>query len=92
MEENFNNKISRLELGNFTCFAKAEMDFSSGIDVFIGENGVGKTHILKALYSMLRKGWIGGDSEDAAKFRVGTNFKEIYKPKKALKTTCFQGF
>jgi hypothetical protein len=41
---------------------------------------------------MLRKGWIGGDSEDAAKFRVGTNFKEIYKPKKALKTTCFQGF
>jgi predicted ATP-dependent endonuclease of OLD family len=49
MEENFNNKISRLELENFTCFAKAEMDFSSGINVFIGENGTGKTHILKAM-------------------------------------------
>ena len=50
--ENFTNKISRLELENFTCFAKAEMDFSSGINVFIGENGTGKTHILKAIYSM----------------------------------------
>jgi predicted ATPase len=53
MEENFNNKISRLELENFTCFAKAEMDFSSGINVFIGENGTGKTHILKAIYALL---------------------------------------
>ena len=51
MEENFNNKISRLELENFTCFAKADMDFSSGINVFIGENGTGKTHILKVLNS-----------------------------------------
>jgi predicted ATPase len=55
MEENFNNKISRLELENFTCFTKAEMDFSSGINVFIGENGTGKTHILKAMYAMTRK-------------------------------------
>ena len=50
--ENFTNKISRLELENFTCFAKADMDFSSGINVFIGENGTGKTHILKVLYAM----------------------------------------
>jgi predicted ATPase len=55
MKENFNNKISRLELENFTCFAKADMAFSSGINVFIGENGTGKTHILKALYAMTRK-------------------------------------
>jgi hypothetical protein len=34
--ENFTNKISRLELENFTCFAKAEMDFSSGIQNTIG--------------------------------------------------------
>ena len=51
--ENFTNKISRLELENFTCFAKAEMDFSSGINVFIGENGTGKTHILKVMYAMI---------------------------------------
>jgi predicted ATPase len=85
--ENFNNKISRLELENFTCFAKAEMDFSSGINVFIGENGTGKTHVLKTMYAMLRKGWIGGDSEEAAQFRLGMNLREIFKSRnnKAVK-------
>ena len=50
MTENFKNKIQRLELENFTCFSKATFDFSSGINVFIGENGTGKTHVLKAIY------------------------------------------
>lgn len=80
--ENFDHKIRRLELENFTCFTKAEMDFSSGINLFIGENGTGKTHVLKALYAFLRKGWIGGVEEAAAEFRLATNFIEIFKPKK----------
>lgn len=88
--ENFNNKISRLELENFTCFAKAEMDFSSGINVFIGENGTGKTHILKVLYSMLRKGWIGGDSKEGLKYRVPTNLMEIFKPENRKITRLFR--
>ena len=54
MTENFKNKIQRLELENFTCFSKATFDFSSGINVFIGENGTGKTHVLKILYSIAK--------------------------------------
>ncbi|MCB0519661.1 MAG: AAA family ATPase [Lewinellaceae bacterium] len=50
MADTFKNKIKRLELENFTCFGKVAMDFSSGINVFIGENGTGKTHLLKVLY------------------------------------------
>ncbi|MBI5917091.1 MAG: AAA family ATPase [Bacteroidetes bacterium] len=50
MTDAFANKIKRLELENFTCFGKVEMDFSPGINVFIGENGTGKTHLLKVLY------------------------------------------
>ncbi|MCB0521827.1 MAG: AAA family ATPase [Lewinellaceae bacterium] len=46
------NKIKRLELENFTCFSKAEFDFSPAINVFIGENGTGKTHLLKVLYTL----------------------------------------
>jgi predicted ATPase len=53
MTENFDHKIQRLDLENFTCFSKASLEFSSGINVFIGENGAGKTHILKALYALL---------------------------------------
>ena len=52
MALNFENKIKRLELENFTCFGKVEMDFSPGINVFIGENGTGKTHLLKVLYGL----------------------------------------
>jgi predicted ATP-dependent endonuclease of OLD family len=53
MIENFDNKIQRLELENFTCFSKINLEFSSGINVFIGENGTGKTHILKVLYALV---------------------------------------
>jgi predicted ATPase len=52
MAEEFANKIKRLELENFTCFGKVAMDFSPGINVFIGENGTGKTHLLKVLYAV----------------------------------------
>lgn len=52
MAGEFANKIKRLELENFTCFGKVAMDFSPGINVFIGENGTGKTHLLKVLYGL----------------------------------------
>lgn len=43
--------ISKLTLDNFTVFEKIDFEFSSGINVFIGENGTGKTHVMKVLYS-----------------------------------------
>ena len=41
-----------LRLRNFTAFAAAEFDFVPGVNVFVGENGTGKTHVMKALYAM----------------------------------------
>jgi len=38
-----------LKLQNFTAFRDAEFKFNSGINVFVGENGTGKTHLLKLL-------------------------------------------
>ena len=43
--------IKRIKLENFTVFEDHQIDFEPGINVFIGENGTGKTHILKVLYS-----------------------------------------
>jgi recombinational DNA repair ATPase RecF len=43
--------ISRLELTNFTVFEKASFEFCPGINVLIGENGTGKSHVLKAMYA-----------------------------------------
>jgi AAA15 family ATPase/GTPase len=41
--------IEKLHIKNFTCFTDNEFEFSEGINVFIGENGTGKTHLLKLL-------------------------------------------
>lgn len=43
--------IKRLELENITVFDKMDIEFTNGVNIFIGENGTGKTHIMKLLYS-----------------------------------------
>ena len=42
--------IQKISLKNITVFDTLDMQFSDGINVFIGPNGVGKTHLLKILY------------------------------------------
>ena len=53
MSEQNKDKIQVLRVQNFTCFEDVSFEFSTGINLFIGENGTGKTHILKLLYAML---------------------------------------
>lgn len=48
--------IEKLELKNFTKFENLSgsqaISFSPGINIIIGENGTGKTHLLKAVYAL----------------------------------------
>jgi len=43
--------IKKIVLKNFTVFADLSLELSPGINVFIGENGFGKTHIMKLIYA-----------------------------------------
>jgi predicted ATP-dependent endonuclease of OLD family len=43
--------LDKVILENFTVFDKVSMQFIDGINVFIGENSTGKTHIMKLLYA-----------------------------------------
>ena len=43
--------IKRVKLENYTVFEDQQIEFGPGINIIIGENGTGKTHILKVLYS-----------------------------------------
>lgn len=43
--------IKRIKLDNFTVFKNLDINFCDGINIFIGENGCGKTHIMKVIYS-----------------------------------------
>lgn len=47
-----NNAIAQLQLTNFTKFSELTIDFSPRVNVIIGENGTGKTHLLKAAYAL----------------------------------------
>ena len=45
--------LRSLTLSNFTAFSNAHMDFVQGLNVILGENGTGKTHLLKLPYSVM---------------------------------------
>ena len=44
--------ITNLTLKNFTVFTGLTLELSPKINVIIGENGTGKTHLLKAAYGL----------------------------------------
>ena len=45
--------ITQLNIKNFTAFPKADLQFGRHLNVIIGENGTGKSHLLKLAYSIL---------------------------------------
>jgi predicted ATPase len=45
--------LKRMGLKNLTVFPYADLQFSPGLNVIIGENGCGKSHLLKTAYSVI---------------------------------------
>ena len=44
-------KLTRVRLERFTAFSDLDLKLSPGINVFVGANGTGKTHLLKVCYA-----------------------------------------
>lgn len=42
--------LTRIRLEEFTAFKQLDLELSPGINVFVGANGTGKTHLLKVAY------------------------------------------
>ena len=49
-----NFKFKSIDANNFTKFSSGQFEFASGINVLIGKNGTGKTHLLKLLYAIAK--------------------------------------
>src|SRR5262249_38058522 len=47
------NMLKSLKAKNFTVFPESDFEFSPGLNVIVGENGAGKTHLLKLPYCVL---------------------------------------
>lgn len=68
--------IRNLDLNNFTCFEKCNLTFCPGINVFIGRNGTGKTHIMKCLAASMKANWLFSQSTSKTKDKFGDLFSE----------------
>jgi len=44
--------LNSLRLKNFTVFSELDITFSPGLNVIIGENATGKSHLLKLGYAL----------------------------------------
>lgn len=48
-----NIKIDHIEIKDFTIFRNEQLTFSKGLNIIIGENGTGKSHLLRLLYALV---------------------------------------
>ncbi len=52
--------LKQLKIQNFTVIPEADLKFGKQLNVIVGENGAGKTHLLKLAYSGLATSWQEG--------------------------------
>ncbi len=68
--------IKSLYLNSFTCFEECNLAFCKGINVFIGRNGTGKTHIIKCLAALMKANSLFAQSTSKTKDKFGDLFTE----------------
>jgi len=72
---NPSKKVQTLSLKQFTAFSEATFKFSPDINVIIGENATGKTHMMKIIYTLLKA------CENTHQRQISSNddkFKEVF--------------
>jgi energy-coupling factor transporter ATP-binding protein EcfA2 len=58
--------LKRMTIRNLTVFSDVELRFGRNLNVIVGENGTGKTHLLKMAYSVLAASWEEGRKPNAS--------------------------
>lgn len=43
--------LTKIKIENFTVFEDITLSFSKGLNILVGENGMGKTHVMKLAYA-----------------------------------------
>ena len=77
--------LTSLRLSNVTVFEEQVFSFSPGLNVIVGENGTGKTHLLKAAYALLSaaaagKGKPDQPTKDYLQRAVAQKLIGVFKP------------
>ena len=79
--------LRSLEVRNFTAFPLARLRFARGLNVIIGENGTGKTHLLKLPYAVMAMSAEEGRRRDGRKptkallqTRIAEKIINVFRP------------
>ena len=80
-------RIEHLKVTNFRNYSNLEIDFSKNVNIFIGDNGKGKTNILESIYVLsLTKTNRSGIEENLIKFNEEiAKFEGIIRCQDSLK-------
>lgn len=79
--------LTQLKIQNFTVFPEADLQFGRQLNVIVGENGTGKTHLLKLAYSALATSWQEGNkpiasapTKTALQSRLADKLVNVFRP------------
>lgn len=78
--------LKKLSFTNFTVFAKEEFTFGAHVNILLGENGVGKTHVLKAAYSLIdvlaqaRSPILAVPAKSTLQFTLAQKLQGVFRP------------
>ncbi|MFD1836740.1 AAA family ATPase [Paracidovorax cattleyae] len=79
--------LKQMHLKNFTVFSDVKPDFSAQLNVIVGENGAGKTHLPKAAYSVMaashdegRKPTAETPTKSALQSLLATKLVNVFRP------------
>lgn len=77
--------INSLKITDFMSLPNQKINFAKGINIFVGENGTGKSQILKLLYSVIdANNFIAKEKEDAdyeKQRAIASSLTDIFKTK-----------
>ena len=62
-------KINKLKLSNFRNYENVEIEFSKGVNIILGDNGVGKTNLVEAIdFLTIGKSFKTNDEKEMIRF------------------------
>lgn len=77
--------IKQLKISNFTRFPEAEFCFGGELNLFIGENGTGKSQILKLAYSLAsvlteNEMELAAPTQEYLKKSIALKLRQVFRP------------
>ncbi|MDD5204638.1 MAG: AAA family ATPase [Desulfobacterales bacterium] len=79
--------IHSISLEQFTAFQKLDIQFSSGINVFIGANSTGKSHLLKVMYALCAANRPEQPPGDVGR-QITEKIRGVFKPEGKIGRLC----